>query len=220
MIEINCVEVSGIETALRGMRNPLASWKKSDSYYDFKEGKFIPGEEDLELAKKLITSGNDHGKLARQIYIGADITAPLYWWKEMDQYKVGTTTNSESTMHTLTKFPITANSFSINEEDIGLPMYDDIAHSFEIGHIWSELIRTCEELRQRYRETGRKEYWNTLVRILPSAWLQMRTWTGNYAILKNIYYARRNHKLKEWHDFCDFIEQLPYAEYLILTGEK
>ena len=138
----------------------------------------------------------------------------------MDQYKIGTTTNSESTMHTLTKFPITANSFSINEEDIGLLMYDDVAHSFEIGHIWAELIRICEDLRQRYQETGRKEYWNTLVRILPSAWLQTRTWTGNYAILKNIYYARRNHKLKEWHDFCDFIEQLPYAEYLILTGEK
>lgn len=219
MIEINCVEVGGIETALRGMRNPLASWKKSDSYYNFKEGKFIPGEEDLELAKKLITSGDDHGKLARQIYIGADITAPLYWWKEMDQYKVGTTTNSESTMHTLTKRPITINDFSVNDADYDLNLSYE-GESITVGDAWEAIISTCEALRLNYIATKDKRYWDTLVRLLPNGWLQMRTWTGNYAVLKNIYYARRNHKLKEWHDFCDFIEQLPYAEYLILTGEK
>lgn len=137
----------------------------------------------------------------------------------MDQYKVGTTTNSESTMHTLTKRPITINDFSVNDADYDLNLSYE-GESITVGDAWEAIISTCEALRLNYIATKDKRYWDTLVRLLPNGWLQMRTWTGNYAVLKNIYYARRNHKLKEWHDFCDFIEQLPYAEYLILTGEK
>jgi len=216
MIEIKNIEIAGIETAFRGMRNPLASWDKSDSIFD--EEATTLGLKDVGLAARLSAAGNDHGKLLRQIYVGVDITAPLYWWKEMDQYKVGTTTNSESTMHTLTKFPITSNNFAINDEHYNFKL-NDTMYSYTIGDVWEETIRTCETLRKRFAETGEMQYWDTLVRILPSAWLQMRTWTGNYAVLKNIYHARKNHKLSEWHDFCNWIESLPLAKELIV-GEN
>ena len=144
----------------------------------------------------------------RQIYVGMDITAPLYWWKEADTYKVATTANSESTMHTLMKEPITLDMFS----------FDGMAPEGE-GKDWVcdliTIVHLCETYRLKYIETKDKAYWRRLVQILPNGWNQMRTWTANYQTLRNIYFARRNHKLKEWHQFCEFIETLPYAKELI-----
>lgn len=213
MIEIKNEEIAGLETAIRGMRNPLASWDSSDSF-TAGGGTFIIGPKDLGLAEKLIKAGSDHGKLARQIYISADITAPLYWWKQFDTYKIGTVQNSESTMHTLVKKPITANEFAINDADYDL-LISHNGDSISVGDLWESLITACEFLRQNYNETKDHRYWETLVRVLPSAWLQMRTWSGNYAVLRNIYYARKDHKVSEWHDFCAWIETLPYAKELI-----
>lgn len=169
---------------------------------------FFLGENDLNLAQRLIKSGSDHSKFMRQIYVGMDITAPLYWWKEASTYKVATVANSESTMHTLTKEPITLDMFS----------FDGMAPEGE-GKDWVcdliTIVHLCETYRLKYIETKDKAYWRRLVQILPSGWNQMRTWTANYQTLRNIYFARRNHKLKEWHQFCEFIETLPYAKELI-----
>ena len=169
---------------------------------------FFLGENDLDLAQRLIKSGSDHSKFMRQIYVGMDITAPLYWWKEADTYKVATTANSESTMHTLMKEPITLDMFS----------FDGMAPEGE-GKDWVcdliTIVHLCETYRLKYIETKDKAYWRRLVQILPNGWNQMRTWTANYQTLRNIYFARRNHKLKEWRQFCEFIETLPYAKELI-----
>lgn len=169
---------------------------------------FFLGENDLSLVQRLIKSGSDHSKFMRQIYVGMDITAPLYWWKEADTYKVATVANSESTMHTLMKEPITLDIFS----------FDGMAPEGE-GKDWVcdliTIVHLCETYRLKYIETKDKAYWRRLVQILPNGWNQMRTWTANYQTLRNIYFARRNHKLKEWHQFCEFIETLPYAKELI-----
>ena len=202
-------QVWGFSHALRGMRNPLESWAKSDSSPD---GLQI-GPNDLDLAKRLIAGGTEHRKFMRQIFISVDITAPLYWWKEFDTYKVGTAANSTSTMHKLSGRAITADCFEIDDLD------KDIMDEYGITGI----IDICEKLRIKYLETKDKKYWKELVRWLPEGWLQTRTVTMNYENARAIYFQRRNHKLNEWsgndnpenENFIAWIKSLPYAQDLI-----
>ena len=172
---------------------------------------FFLGENDLKLAKTLSKAGTDHGKFLRQITVSFNITAPLYWWKEFDTYKVGTTANSTSTMHTLSNEKITIDCFS----------FDGVLNRKDPD--WTkdliEIINLCEKTRQKYLKTKDKAYWRRLIQMLPSAWMQERTITLNYAVLKNMYNARKNHKLTEWQTFCAFIEKLPYAKELILCED-
>ena len=217
-------EVFNFEGALRGMRNPLQSYDKSDSFYLYEqdiEGKkhwltYKIGKNDLELAQRLILAGDEHAKFMRQIFINVDITAPIFWWKEMDTYKIGTTANSTSTMHKLSSTPIIRECFDMTNYDGSLNMIDPC----HIDTMVSELISFLEQLRQKYLQTGDKAYWVELVRWLPESWLQTRTWTANYAILRNIYFQRRNHKLSQWHEFCNWIESLSYARELITLEKK
>lgn len=269
MIEINNIEVFNFEGAFRGLRNPMNSWEKSDSYFgtehsDFlsdcvtqtiefwieeenkiriKEGKQILvkgsneynivfdkymdwllgegvvssnqsicnigylGPKDLDLAQRMIKGGAEEAKFLRQIFVSMDITAPIFWWKEASTYKIATTANSCSTMHTIHKTPITKDMFSFSNFNFNQDMVYDI-------------IDICETLRQKYNETKDKNYWRALIEILPMGFNQKRTWTANYQVLRNIYFQRRNHKLEEWHVFCEMIESLPYGKELICyTGE-
>lgn len=189
--------------AFRGMRNPKNSWIKNDTYYD-KSGNLIIGPNDIKLAKALIEGGPEHRKFLRQIFVSVDITAPLYWWKEADTYKVGTTANSTSTMHKITSKPITLDCFE--KDDFN----DDIINA-------QVIIDICENLRQKYLETNDKKYWKELIRWLPNGWLQTRTWTANYEVLRSMYRQRANHKLTEWETFRMWIETLPYAQELIIN---
>lgn len=266
--------VMNFEGALRGMRNPMNSWAKSDSVFDifceledsselleevaYQWGEYLVkdiefttedeyntecdrlyeerrewlwhqgaaligtdhhstldliGPKDMELCRRLINGGPEHRKFLRQIFVSVDITAPLYWWKEFDTYKVGTTANSTSTMHKLASTPITLDCFEtddysqsiINEIETGLPT--DMVY---------ELIQNLEELRLKYLETKDKRYWKELVRWLPNGWLQTRTVTMNYENLRSMYHQRKGHKLSEWRAFCEWCEQLPYAKELII----
>lgn len=279
-------EVFNFEGAFRGMRNPLESWNKSDSFFGFvnsaypqdahedvieawvskelKEEYTIEwnhtweryanwlyqnevlrsdediadvatlGPNDLNLAQRLILAGPEHMKFMRQIFVSVDITAPIYWWKEFDTYKIGTTANSTSTMHKLTSKPITMDCFETEELDLDLiantlgadlfvgdedePI--ELTAPWRLKDIWDWIIEECENLRQKYLETQDKRYWKALIQFLPEAWLQTRTVTMSYANLRNIYFQRRNHKLNEWHLFCDWISQLPYAKELIMLEDK
>ena len=215
-------EVWGFEHAIRGMRNPLESWNKSDSHYDIEEvmvdeevvlerGKYIIGSNDLQLAQTLIRSGSEHRKFLRQIFVAVDITAPLYFFKELDTYKVGIVANSTSTMHKLASTPITIDCFEMDDfEDCK----DD--SNVYVSAIWVESITRLEKLRQTYNETKDKRYWKELIRLLPESWLQKRTITMNYENILNMYRQRKNHKLTEWSkSFCDWVKTLPYAEELI-----
>ena len=204
-------EVWGFEHAFRGMRNPLESWHKSDSSYDICYKDFYLGDADLELAQKLIRAGSEHRKFLRQVFVSVDITAPLYWWKEFDTYKVGTVSNSTSTMHKLASTPITVDCFEMDDFDYFVGQNEN-----DIGHIWEGLIYDLEYLRQKYNETKDKRYWKELIRLLPESWLQKRTITMNYESILNMYRQRKNHKLTEWSkSFCDWVKTLPYAEELI-----
>ena len=186
------------------------------------------GPKDLHLAQSLIKAGSEHCKFLRQIFVSVDITAPIYWWKEMSTYKIGTTTNSTSTMHTLTNDPITLQSFEIDDLSSHLIYYsvpnpNDPTRTLaenDIGMFADFLIEQLEFLRQKYIETKDKKYWKELVRWLPTSWLQTRTWTGNYEILRNICHQRKNHKLTEWNKFIHWAEGLPYASYFILNNEE
>ena len=264
-------QVFNFEGALRGMRNPLNSWAKSDSIFwigcdhewndyaddvartwaDYETKDMPEGEEkeqcwdeiydkrsnwlyengntyltadhhstqdfigpvDMDLARRLVKAGTEHRKFLRQIMVSVDITAPLYYWKEFDTYKVGTTANSTSTMHKLASTPITLNCFEmddynqevINEIETGLP-----------NNMVYELIQNLEALRQKYLETKDKRYWKELIRWLPTGWLQTLTVTMNYENLRSMYHQRANHKLSEWHQFCEWVESLPYARELII----
>ena len=261
------------EGAFRGLRNPLESWKKSDSYfgvaeleycdydyevaakyidanekYDFNEEydkwdeaneKYAEwlrengvlncdydrnaikyaylGPNDLNLAQRMIKAGTSDRKFMRQIFVSVDITAPLYWWKEFDTYKIGTVANSTSTMHKLASTPITIDCFEIDDLTRELKVFDQEPYNYDttIDGCWEDIICICETLRQKYNETKDKRYWKELIRILPEGWLQTRTVTLNYEVLRNIYFQRRYHKLTEWHRFCEWIEQLPYGKELI-----
>jgi hypothetical protein len=226
-------EVWGFEHALRGMRNPMNSWDKSDSgmlaycddldewvtstcEYDgckhqcFWKNKFVIGKNDLELAKKLIKAGSEHRKFLRQIFVSVDITAPLYWWKEFDTYKVGTVANSTSTMHRLASNPITIDCFEMGD-------YETELQKVNLPLIWNTVIYNLEWLRKRYNETKDKRYWKELIRLLPESWLQTRTVTMNYENMLNMYRHRKNHKLAEWSvAFKEWVESLSYAKELII----
>ena len=201
------ISVMNMENAIRGARNPMNSWSKMDSYYDEK-GNFVLGENDLSLAHRLAVAGSDHRKFLRQIIVSMDITAPFYWWKEFDTYKVGTVANSCSTMHKIHVKEFTRDDFSC----------DRMTES-ALAHLDS-LIAFMEEERVKFNETKDKEHWHNIIQLLPTSYNQMRTVTLNYEVLINIYYARRHHKLGEWHVLCEAIEKLPYAKELILVKEN
>ena len=214
-MELNYTNVYNFEGAFRGMRAPMNSWKKSDSI--FTNDKTIIGENDLKLAQKLIQAGNEHAKFMRQIFVSVDITAPIYWWKEMDTYKVSTVSNSTSTMHKLTSKPIEESDFSFDNLDLLIhPLTPD---NLVFKDLIANIIYDCERLRELYLETKDKRYWRALIQLLPESYNQTRTWTANYAILRNIYFQRKNHKLVEWHQFCDWIKSLPCGEDLIILGD-
>lgn len=174
------------------------------------------GPKDLNLAQRMIKAGTSDRKFLRQIMVSVDITAPLYWWKEFDTYKVGTVANSTSTMHKLASTPITFDCFEMDDFE-NLRVYDNEPYNTDtfVTDIWDDIINYCETLRLRYNETKDKKYWKELIRILPEGWLQTRTVTLNYEVLRNIYFQRRYHKLTEWHRFCEWIESLPYGKELI-----
>ena len=272
-------EVFNFEGALRGMRNPLNSWAKSDSVfsiecdhegmynsdeiadawadYRLKDATFATEEQhdeewesvrdeaqawlwdngmtcvsdhhytanyigpnDMDLCRRLINGGSEHRKFLRQIMVSVDITAPLYWWKEFDTYKVGTTANSTSTMHKLASTPITPDCFETDDFDPNFVIYTcDIGDNdvdYTAGDLLETFIEHLERLRQKYNKTGNKRYWKELIRWLPNGWLQTRTVTMNYENLRNMYHQREHHKLVEWHSFCDWVKTLPYAQELII----
>jgi len=206
MLKVERISVMNMENAIRGARNPMNSWAKMDSYYDG-EGNYVLGENDLSLARRLAVAGSDHRKFLRQIMVSMDITAPLYWWKEFDTYKVGTVANSTSTMHKIQAKEFTREDFSCDRltED-ALAVLDSV-------------ISFLEGERVKFIETKEKAYWHNMIQLLPSSYNQMRTVTLNYEVLINIYYARRTHKLAEWHTLCDAIMALPYAKELIAIKE-
>ncbi|MBQ1658425.1 MAG: hypothetical protein II059_01110 [Clostridia bacterium] len=203
MLTVKNTEVMNFKNAMRGARNPMNSWDRSDSYSD-DDGKYILGENDLSLAVRLRKAGSDHRKFLRQIFVSMDITAPMYWWKEFDTYKVGTVANSTSTMHKITSAPFSLSQFSCDKMDE--PTLE----------VMKYIIAELEKLRLRFIETKDKQIWYDIIQLLPSSYDQMRTCTLNYENLINIYHARKNHKLDEWHILCDHIRSLPYAEELIV----
>lgn len=207
MIKTERTSVMNFENAIRGARNPMNSWERMDSFTDG-NGNFVFGENDLSLATRLAKAGSDHRKFLRQIIVSVDITAPLYWWKEFDTYKVGTTANSCSTMHKIHSKPFAREDFSCDRlTDEGLKMLDSIIDFLE------------EERRQFIADKDDRSHWHNMIQILPSSYNQMRTVTLNYENLVNIYYARRTHKLAEWHTFCDWIMSLPFAGELIAVKD-
>ena len=240
------IRVYNFENAMRGMRNPLESWHKSDSYYGiafndceeilrlthdnpyqviYADGDVCEyasiGPNDMNLARRLINAGPEHRKFMRQIFVSIDVTAPIYWWKEADTYKLGTTANSTSTMHKLSSRPITLDCFEI--DDYNSEIYDDNAdpllQKLDIdAHVKEDLIPFYELLRTKYLETKDVRYWKELVRWLPMGWLQTRTWTCNYENLFAMVRQRENHKLTEWHQFVDTVHTLPYANELIFLN--
>ena len=208
MLKIERISVMNLENAIRGARNPMNSWAKSDSYYDEK-GNYVLGENDISLANKLCRAGTaDHRKFLRQIFVSMDVTAPLYWWKEYDTYKVATVANSTSTMHKIHSKPFELSDFSCDK------LTDNSLKIFE------NYVAEMEKVRLKYIETKDKKDWYDLIQLLPSSYNQMRTCTLNYENFINIYYSRRHHKLDEWHVFCDVIEQMPYADLLIKIKDQ
>jgi hypothetical protein len=207
MIKIERTSVMNFENAIRGARNPMNSWGRMDSEYD-DNGDYRLGENDLDLARRLAHAGSDHRKFLRMIFVSVDITAPLYWWKEFDTYKVGTVANSCSTMHKIHAKSFERDDFSCDRLDEGgLAMLDTL-----IAYLEDERQKFCANRENR-------QSWHNMIQLLPSSYNQMRTVTMNYENLINIYYARRTHKLGEWHVLCDWIKSLPYAEQLILVHE-
>ncbi len=226
MIKIEYVEVFGWDAAIRGMRNPKKSWPKSDSYWTYIENpetlntakfQFFLGENDRALMKKLAKAGTDHSKFLRMINVSLDITAPWYWWKEFDTYKVGTVANSCSTMHTLSDEEFTLDDFS----------HEHLKTSDECE--WGEIVPECvlestiitlNYNRDKYLDTNDKKYWWQMIQLLPSSYNQRRTVQLNYQVLANMYFARKNHKLDEWVNFCKWIETLPYFREVIIECEE
>lgn len=234
MIELENTEVVGWEAAIRGMRNPMNSWERSDSqlcksvdgFEDcrvgvhgscprgdegyFKEDIFCVGKNDFELMQRLARAGTDHRKFMRMIVVYVDVTAPLYWWKEFETYKVGTVSNSCSTMHTLDKRDLELEDFSV----------DSIEENDEAVQLFCDVIERINALRHWYKQSGEKSYWREMIQLLPSGYNQRRTLMLNYEVLANIYRARKNHKLVEWREFCRWIESLPYSELITGKGKQ
>ena len=235
--------VYNIYNAILGARNPMNSWNKSDSVFNGFNGKIentVIGKKDLELMQKLIKAGSEHRKFLRQIFVAVDITAPLYWWKEFDTYKIGTVSNSTSTMHKLASTPITMDCFEMDDfENFDLESEDIV---FPLETTWKSLISDLEFCRQKYNKVMEnkkhleeiqeyeeakkaqvmaKKYWKELIRLLPESWLQKRTITMNYENILNMYRQRKNHKLTEWSKlFCNWVKTLPYAEELICFEQE
>ena len=212
MIKITNAEVFGWDAAIRGMRNPMNSWDKSDSKHwretivGHEVEYRVVGRNDLTLMKKLVKAGSDHAKFMRMINVTMDVTAPLYWWKEFDTYKVGTVANSCSTMHKIADKEFTLEDFSHEHLMQG-----------GLGCI-KNLCKDLNMCREQYLAKHDKEWWWQMIQLLPSSYNQKRTVQLNYAVLRNVYPARRNHRLDEWRDFCSWVESLPYAELITLGG--
>ncbi len=204
MIKLEKTSVVNLENAMRGARNPMNSWARADSYYD-EDRNYILGPNDLDLARRLAKAGPDHRKFIRQIFVSVDITAPLYWWKEYDTYKVATVANSTSTMHKIHSKAFEESDFSTDH------MTDESKKHF------LDFVAYMEEVRKKFVETKDKTYWYDLIQMLPSSYNQLRTCSLNYETLSNIYYARKAHKLEEWHILCDWIKTLPYAGDIIIN---
>ena len=238
-MKFECTEVWGFTHALRGMRNPKESWNKSDTKGKVFCDDFLNivttveqiGTADLQLAQSLIRAGSEHRKFMRQIFVSVDITAPLYWWKEFDTYKVGTVANSTSTMHKLASTPITKECFEMDDfENISYEVFEtgvefegfkELA-DYKVDYTWNGTLDCLEKLRQKYNETKDKRYWKELIRLLPESWLQKRTVTMNYENLLGMCSKgqRRFHKLTEWSDsFITWVRGLPYAQELIFIDE-
>ena len=234
MLKIENTEVLGWEHAIRGMRNPMNSWEKSDSFWNYRSCEecngnasciddFHVGPNDLDLMTRLRNAGTDHRKFMRMIMVYVDLTAPLYWWKEFDTYKVGTVANSFSTMHKIAEKEFTPEDFS-HEQLINIANDDPCDALFLEGttirvdgdDLLGLTINVLNYYRNRYLKTKDKTYWWQMIQLLPSSYNQRRTVMLNYEVLANIYKSRRNHKLDEWHTFCDWIEGLPYSE--LITG--
>ena len=232
MIKIENVDVYGFESAIRGMRNPMNSWDKSDSCYckqpetndcnnkykaccawstyNLGDKPFCIGQNDLKLMQSLVKAGSDHSKFMRMMNVTLDITAPLYWWKEFDTYKVGTVRNSCSTMHKIHSKEFTLDDFSIDD----FYFEDDVCGMY-LSDMFKNVVADCEFLRKKFVETGDKKYWRGLIQLLPESYNQRATVQLNYAVLRNMYHSRKNHKLDCWRTFCEWIETLPYAKELI-----
>lgn len=223
MIKLENVEIVGWEPAIRGMRNPMNSWDDSDSYKTHIENpqtmntapfSFVVGNKDSELMNKLSVAGSDHRKYMRMIVVYLDITAPLYWWKEFDTYKVGTVANSCSTMHKIHDKEFVLDDFS----------HEHLTHYSHDGELCRDWLGDLEDLiddlnfaRKKFLETKDKRYWWQMIQLLPSSYNQKRTVMLNYEVLRNMYHSRKNHKLDEWCMFCEWIDNLPHSE--LITGE-
>ena len=234
MIKIEHWRTYGWEAAIRGMRNPMNSWDKSDSHYCWEEGvgcwncelsgqdvchaeQYNVGEADLELMKKLASAGDVHGKFLRMITVTCDITAPLYWWKEFDTYKVGTVANSCSTMHKIHEKEFTLNDFSHEHlVDVHIDFLSEIIEALNgIREVYLGYEGHEDELKRNFGVESKKDIWWQMIQLLPSSYNQKRTVQLNYSVLKNIYEYRSNHKLDEWRELCDWIKLLPYSELII-----
>ena len=236
MLKLEKTEVVGWEAAIRGMRNPMNSWEQSDSAYCHKDlvrdcttcvhrdtdysactaGHFDVGPRDYDLMTRLRNAGTDHRKFMRMIEVYVDITAPLYWWKEYDTYKVGTVANSCSTMHKIAAKEFTLEDFS--HEHLSEPAISILKNTIEALNQARDLYLGYSGFKHRWGDWEKKHYWWQMIQLLPSSYNQKRTVMLNYEVLANIYKSRRNHKLDEWHTFCDWIESLPYSE--LITGER
>ena len=228
MLKIENVEIMGWEAAIRGMRNPKNSWEKSDSGWEPQfdtmqgpvAGEFVIGPNDYALMKNLRNAGTDHRKFMRMIVVYVDITAPLYWWKEFDTYKVGTVANSCSTMHKIAAKEFTLEDFSCEHL---FDRYGDPSMNLNYGYkypkaVMQDLIDILNNYRVWYNETKDKKYWWQMIQLLPTSYNQKRTVMLNYEVLANIYKSRRHHRLDEWHTLCDWISELPYSE--LITGKE
>ena len=234
MIKIENVEVVGWDAAIRGMRNPMNSWEKSDSYFldyngdmydicgnhapfygDDNGNRDFIGKKDLDLMTRLRNAGTDHRKFMRMITIYVDITAPFYWWKEFDSYKVGAVANSCSTMHKIHAKEFTLDDFSCEHLITTEPIPSRVYSAMDM---MQATIENMNMFRELYLETKDKKYWWQMIQLLPSSYNQRRTVMLNYEVLANIYKSRKNHKLDEWHTFCNWIESLPYSE--LITGKE
>lgn len=224
LFENTCVPDESIEAAFRGMRNPLNSWDRSDSKWkrddQSEEFIFIPGEEDINLAQRLIKAGSDHSKFMRMIQVYVDITAPMYWWKEFDTYKVGTVRNSCSTMHKIHAKEFDISDFAheklFNMQDEEMVYTDDIMYMVNAKFALEQVINALNGLRVDYLATKDKRYWYAMIQLLPSSYKQKATIAMNYDTVRRMIFARRNHKLNEWSvDFINWTQGLPLADELL-----
>ncbi len=227
MLKIEHVETFGWETALRGMRNPKNSWERSDSIYlNDGDSVFQIGSNDMKLATTLAGAGQVHGKYLRMIVVSLDVTAPLYWWKEFDTYKVGTVSNSCSTMHKIHAKEFERTDFSeehliVNDAKTELLSFGQETNIMvSPDNLLNIIIGCLNNYRKMYLETKDKKWWWQMIQLLPSSYNQRRTLMLNYAVLKNIYEYRKDHKLDEWHVFCGMIRDLPYARELIIGAKE